>query len=182
MADPTTPGWHPDPERSGMLRWWNGLGWSDARRAADQERAAIRPVAEDDARRGAGLLEAARRTAEAPGPISRRAVLDSARTARAAGGAATAGAAASVGALNPLAIGGVVLGLVGLTLGLWGAASVVGLIVSLAGLVRARRLAREGERRTGLPQSLGGLFLSVLGLVRWAPVVLAVLQDRGVVS
>ena len=29
------PGWLPDPEKPGALRWWNGLGWSDARKAPD---------------------------------------------------------------------------------------------------------------------------------------------------
>src|ERR1700754_1574353 len=29
------PGWLPDPGRPGMLRWWNGLDWSDAYRAPD---------------------------------------------------------------------------------------------------------------------------------------------------
>lgn len=26
------PGYYPDPENPGMERWWNGQGWSDARR------------------------------------------------------------------------------------------------------------------------------------------------------
>ncbi|MFD1723003.1 DUF2510 domain-containing protein, partial [Amnibacterium endophyticum] len=76
MADPTTPGWHPDPQRPGMLRWWNGLGWSDARKAVDapaDRSTAIRPVAEDDARRGGGLLQAAQKAAEAPGAAVRTA-------------------------------------------------------------------------------------------------------------
>jgi hypothetical protein len=40
------PGWRPDPVKPGSLRWWNGLGWSDAWRSAgevaERERDAVR--------------------------------------------------------------------------------------------------------------------------------------------
>lgn len=36
MADsPRSPGWYPDPDRSGGERWWNGVSWSDGRRGSD---------------------------------------------------------------------------------------------------------------------------------------------------
>ncbi|TPW75467.1 DUF2510 domain-containing protein [Schumannella soli] len=41
-----SPGWYPDPERRGGQRWWNGAGWSDARRDAPApgSSAAFRPT------------------------------------------------------------------------------------------------------------------------------------------
>lgn len=44
LEDAPPAGWYPDPERSGRLRWWDGLDWSDSRRAppsdAELDRAA----------------------------------------------------------------------------------------------------------------------------------------------
>ena len=48
MATPSDqPGWRPDPEHAGMVRWWNGLGWSDARRSADESMDRVRAAAQD---------------------------------------------------------------------------------------------------------------------------------------
>ncbi|MFD1723056.1 hypothetical protein, partial [Amnibacterium endophyticum] len=99
--------------------------------------------------------------------------------ARAAGGT-TAGAATVAAAGNPFAGGAIALGVIGLIVGGFALLPLAGLVVSLGGLVRSRRLAREGSRRTGFGQSVAGLILSVLGLVRWIPVVVTLLQDAGV--
>ncbi|MDO7882120.1 DUF2510 domain-containing protein [Salinibacterium soli] len=35
-----SPGWYPDPDGAPGQRWWNGIGWSDARRSVDGGRVA----------------------------------------------------------------------------------------------------------------------------------------------
>jgi hypothetical protein len=155
------PGWRPDPEKPGMVRWWNGLGWSDARRSADEAIERVRGAAEQAAR-GSTITpqQVARTTADR-------------RAARGAAGAAT-GTSTAAGA-NPLAGAAVAIGIVGFGIGLYGLLPLVGLILSLAGLARSRRLARNGVQRTGLGQSLAGLVLSIIGLTRWIPVIVDLL-------
>jgi hypothetical protein len=154
------PGWRPDPEQPGTLRWWNGLGWSDARRAADDAMDRVRDAAHDAARGSTISASDVARTA-----LDRRTVR----------GAPAAAAGAAVAAANPFAAGAIALGILGLAVGLYGVLSLVGLVVSLAGLARSRRLAAEGSRRTGLGRSLAGLVLSGIGLLRWIPVVVNLL-------
>lgn len=162
MATPSDqPGWRPDPERPGMVRWWNGLGWSDARRSADEAIDRVRAAASD----------AARGSTITPQQVAR--TMDDRRTER---NPAAAGATArAVGALNPLANAAVPVGVIALLFGLFGVLPLVGLVLSIGGLVRSRRLANQGERRTGFGQSMAGLVLSLLGLVRWVPVLLGAL-------
>jgi hypothetical protein len=155
------PGWRPDPEKPGMVRWWNGLGWSDARRSADEAIDRVQAAA-NDAARGSTISaqQVARTTAD-----------------RRISSAVPAAAGRAVAATNPFAAAAVGLGIVGLLFGLFGILPLVGLIVSIGGLVRSRRLAKEGESRTGLGQSLAGLAFSVVGLLRWIPVVLQMIPD-----
>jgi hypothetical protein len=145
-----------------MVRWWNGLGWSDARRAADQAIERVRGAA-DAAQRGSTITP--QQVAQQNGDR---------RTVRGAPAAAS-GRATAVG--NPLAGAALALGIFGFGLGLYGVLPLIGLIVSLGGLVRSRRLARDGVRRTGLGRSLAGLVLSTIGLVRWVPYVVGLLPD-----
>lgn len=37
IADAPPAGWYPDPERRDRLRWWNGIDWTDTRRALPSE-------------------------------------------------------------------------------------------------------------------------------------------------
>ena len=147
------PGWAPDPERPGMLRWWNGLGWSDARKAPDAMTERARQAA----------TQALRSSTVTPQQVARAAA--AARTALPSGQVAAAAGAAT----NPVGPAAVALGLIGLIVGVFGIVSLIGLIISLQGLLRSRRLAAQGAQRTGLFPSLIGLALSAVGLVRWIP-------------
>lgn len=153
------PGWAPDPERPGMLRWWNGLGWSDARRSPDD--------ATDRAMSAA--RQAVQGSTVTPQQVARTTAT---RAATEAVPGAVGPATRTAGAANGAAAGALALGFAGI-FGFWGVLSVVGLIVSVLGLIRSRRLARSGARRTGLGQSLVGLILNVIGILRWLPTISA---------
>jgi uncharacterized protein DUF2510 len=148
------PGWRPDPAKPGSLRWWNGLDWSDAWRSAgevvERERNAVRTAAQ-----GSTI---------SPEQVART-TLDR-RTER--------GAPSAVGAVSrthPLARFAPVFGILGLIVGAYGIVSLIGFVVSLAGLVLSAR--REGRaRRSGQGASLLGLVLSAIGLLQWLPAVL----------
>ncbi|WP_375387987.1 DUF2510 domain-containing protein [uncultured Amnibacterium sp.] len=157
------PGWMPDPEQPGMLRWWNGLGWSDARKAPDE--ATQRAVT--------AAREAVQSSTVTPQQVAR---ITAAKKVTEVVPGAVGTAARTAGAVNGAASGAVALGIAGLIFGLWGVVSLVGLIVSLRGLARSRRLARDGAKRTGFVGSLVGLILNVIGVIRWFPL-LAELPD-----
>lgn len=152
MANPgDPPGWQPDPERPGMLRWWNGLGWSDAHRQADATMERLRNQVQGAA--GSSTIT--------PQQVARTTAAG--RTVRPAQLATVAGAA------NPLAGVAMVLGVLSVVFGLFGVLPIVGVIVALAGLARSRRLAQHGTERTGLGRSLAGLALSTVSLIAWLP-------------
>lgn len=156
-----------------MLRWWNGLGWSDARKAPDASTArtmsAVTQAVEGStvtAQDVAKTTASRKLTQVVPGYTAKAGTT---ATGKALPAAATA--AKAVGALNPFATGAVALGVLGFGIGLWGVLPLIGLVLSVAGIVRARRLANDGSKRTGLSQSLAGLVLSVIGLIRWLPLI-----------
>lgn len=145
-----------------MVRWWNGLDWSDARRRADDDIAKVRRAADDAARSSTISPQQVARTGATRGPVR---------------AAAEAVVVPALSATNPFAAGAVAVGIIGLLFGLFGVLPAIGLVVSLLGLVRSRRLARDGTRRTGFGQSVAGLVLSLAGLVRWLPLLEPLLRD-----
>jgi hypothetical protein len=145
------PGWRPDPEQPGMVRWWNGLDWSETRRRADDGIVRARQAA-DDAARGS--------------TISPEQVTKASTTRSPLKAASDAVVSPALSATNPFAAGAVAVGVIGLLFGALGVLPAVGLVVSILGLVRSRRLARDGRRNTGFGQSVAGLVLSLLGLLR----------------
>ena len=151
------PGWRPDPGKPGSLRWWNGLGWSDAWRSAgesiEQERDAVRAAAQGST-------------------ISPEQVAKTTRDRRTERGAPSG--VGAVSRIHPLARFSPVLGILGLIFGAYGIVSLIGFVVSLAGLVLSSR--RQGRaRRSGQGASLIGLVFSAIGLLQWLPTVLQLL-------
>jgi hypothetical protein len=151
---PEQPGWRPDPHQSGTMRWWNGVDWSDARRTADQTMERVHAAAQEAANGSTiSAQQVARMTADS-------------RTLRQTSAAAAGGA---VGATNPIAVAALAIATVALGFGLYGLLPVLGFVLSIIGLARARGLRRRDEQQTGFGQSLAGLLLSIIGLAQWLP-------------
>lgn len=169
MTIPTDqPGWRPDPDKPGMVRWWNGLDWSDARRSADEEIDRVQAAA-DDAARGSTI---------SPQQVARASTPRKGGALKAASDAVVSPA---LSVTNPFAAAAVAVGVIGLLFGAYGVISVVGIVVSVLGLVRSRRLARDGKTKTGFAQSLAGLIVSIISLLRWIPII-AELVPNGVLN
>lgn len=77
--------------------------------------------------------------------------------------------------VNPFGSAAIVVGVIGLFFGALGVLPAIGVVVAVLGLVRSRRLARDGAARTGGWQSLAGLAVSIVGLLLQLPPVAAVL-------
>ena len=149
MAEETrTPGWHADPDRPGAQRWWNGLGWSDARRAGPD--AAVTPVPSSTIVAPAtphGQAASIERIASGDPPAS--VPRTGTRTNRSNGGGA-----------------GVALGVMGLVVGAFGVLSAVAVVLSAVALVGS---LRGGRRGGGAVPAAIGLVLGVVGVVRSLP-------------
>jgi hypothetical protein len=162
---PDQPGWRPDPGKPGHVRWWNGLGWSDSWRSAGEA-----------VQRERDAVQAAARGST----ISPQQVARSATDRRTQRGAPTAGAATRSNLLAGIAP---LVGLLGLVAGAYGLLSLAGVVISIIGLALTRRI--EGrDARSGRSAAVLGLLFSLLGLLRWLPVLLALVPgvDDGVNS
>ena len=151
------PGWRPDPQQPGAMRWWNGVDWSDARRSADQTMDRVHAAAQDAARGSTISAQQVAHTMADSGAL------------RAASAAAAGG---TVGATNPIAVAALAVATVALGFGLYGLLPVLGFVLSIIGLVRGQGLERRGAQQTGFGQSLAGLLLSIIGIAQWVPFLL----------
>jgi hypothetical protein len=146
-----------------MVRWWNGVDWSDARRAADEDIARVRNAAEDAARSSTiSPQQVGRTTGATRNPLK---------------AASDAVVSPALALSNPYAASALAVGIIALLFGAYGVLPAVGLVISVLGLVRSRRLARDGRPNTGFGRSVAGLVLSLVGLLRWLPVVTALLPQ-----
>ena len=164
MATPSDqPGWRPDPEQPGMVRWWNGLSWSDSRRRADEDITKVREAAADAARSSTITpQQVARTTGVTRNPLK---------------AASDAVVSPTLALTNPYAAAALAVGIIALLFGAYGVLPAIGLVISILGLVRSRRLAANGRKDTGFGRSVAGLVLSVVGLLRWLPLIEALLPQ-----
>ncbi|MFD1722091.1 hypothetical protein [Amnibacterium endophyticum] len=77
----------------------------------------------------------------------------------------------SLARTNPAASVAVAVGLIGLFFPSFGVLPGLGVVVAVIGIVRSRRLAREGAEATGLGRAGVGLALAAAGLLRLVPAV-----------
>ena len=70
---------------------------------------------------------------------------------------------------NPFAAAALAVGVIAVLFPSLGVLPVIGLVVSVLGLVRSGRMAREGEAKTGRGRCIAGLVLSLVGLLRLLP-------------
>jgi len=145
------PGWRPDPDAPGAQRWWNGTDWTDDRRAGDAD--AAEPTID-------------------PSPAS------PARPRNALQKASDVVVDPALAVSNPFAAAALAVGVIGVLFGALGVLPTLGLVVSILGLVRSRRVAREGGAKTGRWQSVVGLCLSAVGLLRLLPVFAALVPGQ----
>ena len=162
MATPSDqPGWRPDPEQPGMVRWWNGLDWSDTRRRADDDITKVREEAADAARSSTiSPQQVAKTTGSTRNPLK---------------AASDAVVSPALALTNPYAAAALAVCNIALLFGAYGVLPAIGLVIAVLGLARSRRLARDGRKDTGFGRSVAGLVLSIVGLLRWLPLVAALL-------
>ncbi len=142
MSDPSTQpiaGWYPDPENEAGDRWWNGVTWSDQRRA--------RGVAGGWAPTGtpAGLVAGIAVPPVAPAPAARPNPY-AASAASPSPPPYAANYAPNTPMKNPVAFAGMVTSLAALLFNwfIFGLPGLVGGCISIGGLVKANELAKAG--------------------------------------
>lgn len=166
-------GWYPDPENASGDRWWNGVDWSDQRRARGAV-AGWAPVAG-----GAPLAPGVAATA-APGiPVPPVAPAPADRPNPYAGSAATAypspppyapNYAPNTPIQNPVALGGMITSLSALLFNwfMFGLPGLVGGSISIGGLVKANGLARAGVSiGNGRGFAIAGIVTGFGGALLW---------------
>lgn len=165
MSAPATPGWYPDPDGAAGERWWNGVAWSDARRDPQAAAAVIAPAAAPSSQSAAAPAAPVVYSASNPAPQS-----------PAEGGPGTptlsvpalsrVSAAMSLDArANPMAIYGLIAGIVAFFFNVFLVPSIVAIVFSARGLARANQLAAEGKTTTMRNAAVGGLAMGVISAI-----------------
>lgn len=191
MAEDSSPiaGWYPDPENPALERWWNGVAWSDQRRASTVPVAAPLPSAPAGY---AAPVAVAPGTASAPQPAADQpapqypgqpysvqpyAPPGSVPPYTAPYGGGYPGyAPIPAPPQNGMALAGIITSGVGALLN-WtflGLPGIVGGVLSIFGLRRSRELAAMGMTETrrgmsiaGIAIGFGGSALTILLFLLW---------------
>lgn len=175
MADASrNPGWYPDPDGSAGERWWNGAGWSDARRGGAGA-AASTPYGPGAVTPPTPAPGAVPPVPMAPGgAVPPPAVIYSAANpppqrpdpyaAQYPTAAARSGTSINV-QVNRNAMIGFVLGIVGLFANILFVVSPLAIVFSALGIVRARQLAAQGTKANLMVFAGVGLVTGIIGAI-----------------
>lgn len=171
MATATnTPGWYPDPDGGQGQRWWNGVGWSDARRGAGttpavppqvagppavvgQEPAGLTPPGQVPATQAPVIYSASNPAPQYPGQIP-------------APGAPgyTARAAVTLDARqNPMAVYSFVAGIIAFFFNVLLVPSILAVVFGSRALTRSNQLRAAGQEDKTRGLAVAGLALGVVG-------------------
>lgn len=149
MTDSRTPGWYPAPDAPGQ-RWWNGVGWSDARRG--------------------GTTQAGPSSAGAPAPVpvvysaSNPAPQQPGQFAPPGAPGYAPRAAMTIDARqNPMSVYALVAGIISFFANILLVPSILAVVFGLRALGRSKEIAASGQvdRTRGL--AVAGLILGVVG-------------------
>lgn len=159
MADVAQrPGWYPDPDGVPGERWWNGAGWSDSRRGGVNSPPPVIYSAENPAPQAPN---------DRPVPTIDLRGMTSVNTR-----------------LNPAALYGFIAGLIGLFFNFLLVPSILAIVFSARGLVRANQLNSEGLtpnlRVFAVIGLVLGIFGSVTGLVQAIIVIVTIIGSFSV--
>jgi hypothetical protein len=168
-------GWYPDPEHDTKDRWWDGANWSDHRRPRESASAAPAvPVATAYVPAGTdnpyGAVSSPYGTSVAPSGVVPYGAAPQAYPAYGTYGYAPPAPQ------NTAALVGFILALVGFGVGFftYGLLALAGGIVSVVGLVKARKMRaeglpnhRHGMALTGVIVGFGSLVLTILIFVAY---------------
>lgn len=157
MTDSWTPGWYPAPDAPGE-RWWNGVGWSDARRggttpAAPPSPAAPSPVAPTLPAPVPVVYSASNPAPQQPGQFA----------PPGAPGYAPRAAMTIDARQNPMSVYALVAGIISFFANILLVPSILAVVFGLRALGRSKEIAASGQvdRTRGL--AVAGLILGVVG-------------------
>ena len=150
MTDPG-PGWYTDPQDTRLVRWWDGLNWSEKTqvRAPRPETAAQSPADQFGAVPYVPMATYSPRS-ETDAPLTHK---EKDRQTR---------------KNNSLGYTGTVLSLLAFLLNPFAVLSILGIVFSSIGLAKSHQLAQAGYKVTGHGTSIAGIILGVVGLAAFA--------------
>lgn len=155
MSDVTrSAGWYPDPDGKPGERWWNGAGWSDARRGATPAVTPQPMPVPEQAPPTPVIYSAANPAPQAPnayGPPGAVVVPRSAVTINAR--------------INPMAFNGLVAGIVAMLFNVLLVPSILAIVFSVKGLAKARELSAAGQTTTLRTLAIIGLVLGIFSAI-----------------
>lgn len=162
MTDSRTPGWYPDPDGSGE-RWWNGVSWSEARRAAPGS-----PLPTTTTTAAAVAAPVAPAAFPAPAPVvysaSNPAPQQPGQFAPPGSPGYAPRAAMTIDARqNPMSVYALVAGIISFFANILLVPSILAVIFGLRAFARSREIAAAGQIDRTKSLATAGLILGIVG-------------------